>query len=203
MRQSEVRDAVDGEAWRLLGDNRLQSPPTRRDGRGRISRADHGEWDSWYELPQWERTYIGSHYMAGDGVRPDVVADWHGLEVSQLWEQLASVARLSRSGRGRYVDEFADWGEEPEPIPDAPDLSQYSDAMATALDLVGPAEIADRAGVSRSAVSQWRKRYPKFPAPLATIGATRNAPNGGGGGTPVWNWPAVAKWLDATGRRNV
>ena len=88
--------------------------------------------------------------------------------------------------------------------------SRYVDAMAlddapadpAAPDLVGPSEVAERAGVSRSTVAQWRRRHPDFPAPLAYLGAGRQAPRGGSsGGMPVWDWPAVAAWLVTTGRK--
>jgi len=84
--------------------------------------------------------------------------------------------------------------------------SRYIDAMANTLtgtaaeELVGPAEVAERAGVSRSAVAQWRRRYPDFPAPVAVLGAGRQAPKGMAGGMAVWTWGAVHAWLDATGR---
>jgi hypothetical protein len=54
---------------------------------------------------------------------------------------------------------------------------------------VGLGEIAEIAGVSRQAVSNWRKRYPDFPSPT---GGSRSA--------PVFDWRAVERWLIATGR---
>src|SRR5713226_6936328 len=36
-------------------------------------------------------------------------------------------------------------------------------------DLVGLSEIADMAGVSRSAVANWRARFPNFPKPVAEL----------------------------------
>ena len=36
-------------------------------------------------------------------------------------------------------------------------------------DLVGNADIAERCGVGRPAVSNWIKRYSDFPTPLLTI----------------------------------
>ena len=56
-------------------------------------------------------------------------------------------------------------------------------------DLVGLAEIAQRAGVSKDAVHKWRARHPDFPAPMAVLAAT-----------PVWAYGDIHKWLIATGR---
>ena len=55
--------------------------------------------------------------------------------------------------------------------------------------VVGTREIADRAGVKRGTVAQWRKRHDSFPKPdwvLAT--------------GPVWEWVWVELWLTKTGR---
>lgn len=60
---------------------------------------------------------------------------------------------------------------------------------AETADPVGTVEVADRAGVSRSTVDQWRQRDLGFPAPRWQVG-----------GRPAWNWPDVATWLKATGR---
>lgn len=56
-------------------------------------------------------------------------------------------------------------------------------------DLVGLAEIAARAGVTKDAVQKWRIRYTEFPKPEAELAAT-----------PVWQWRAVEGWLRKTGR---
>jgi predicted DNA-binding transcriptional regulator AlpA len=56
--------------------------------------------------------------------------------------------------------------------------------------LVGAAEIAARIGVKRpQVVHDWRRRYPDFPPPVATL---RQA--------LVWNWPDVERWAKRTGR---
>lgn len=52
------------------------------------------------------------------------------------------------------------------------------------VDVVGVAEIAARAGVSRNAVQKWRDRHDDFPEPMATLAAG-----------PVWSWEAVERWL--------
>ncbi len=57
-------------------------------------------------------------------------------------------------------------------------------------ELVGVAEIADAAGVTRGRVSQWAAAGTLgFPAPVAHLAAG-----------PVWCWPAVAAWLAETNR---
>lgn len=57
--------------------------------------------------------------------------------------------------------------------------------------LVGAAEIAARLTPSgaTSIVHDWRRRYPDFPEPVATLKAGL-----------VWAWPDVEKWAKATGR---
>ena len=55
--------------------------------------------------------------------------------------------------------------------------------------LVGVAEVADAAGVTRGAVSLWSSRDISFPTPVAHLAAG-----------PLWCWPEVAAWLEATGR---
>lgn len=54
------------------------------------------------------------------------------------------------------------------------------------LDLVGIAEIAAMAHVSKQVISNWRRRYDDFPKPI------QNLESG-----PVWNKETVAKWVKA------
>lgn len=56
-------------------------------------------------------------------------------------------------------------------------------------DPVGLAEIAERLGVARSTVDQWRQRR-LLPNPQWTVG-----------GRPAWDWPVIDAWATATGRR--
>ena len=56
------------------------------------------------------------------------------------------------------------------------------------MDLVGLAEIAEMAGVSRQAVTNWTARHDSFPEPLARLAAG-----------PVWRRTDIAKWLVAQG----
>jgi phage terminase Nu1 subunit (DNA packaging protein) len=51
--------------------------------------------------------------------------------------------------------------------------------------LVTGSEIARIAGVTRAAVSNWRRRYDDFPAPA-----------GGGANSPLFDLDAVQAWLD-------
>ncbi|MGE0796550.1 MAG: helix-turn-helix transcriptional regulator [Acidimicrobiia bacterium] len=57
------------------------------------------------------------------------------------------------------------------------------------MDPVGTVEIAQRLGVSRSAVDAWRSRSLEFPAPRWTVG-----------GRPAWAWEDVHAWAVRTGR---
>lgn len=54
---------------------------------------------------------------------------------------------------------------------------------------VGAVEIAERLGVSRNTVDQWRQRNLDFPEPDWTVG-----------GRPAWNWRGVWEWAKSTGR---
>lgn len=56
-------------------------------------------------------------------------------------------------------------------------------------ELVGRAEIAQRAGIKLQTVDTWRRRYETFPEPIGTIS-----------GTPLWLWPAVEAWIRDTPR---
>ena len=58
--------------------------------------------------------------------------------------------------------------------------------------LVGPADIADRAGMSRQAVSLYvlGGRREAFPPPVACVDTAR----------PLWRWSEVAAWLRDHGR---
>ena len=53
---------------------------------------------------------------------------------------------------------------------------------------VGLVEIADRLGVTRGVVDQWRHRG-LLPEPEWTVG-----------GRPAWKWETVEKWAKKTGR---
>lgn len=76
-----------------------------------------------------------------------------------------------------------------------PWLSVYRHAMnpdprPAAANLVSAAEIARLAGVTRAAVSNWRKRYPDFPA------------QAGGGRNALFALPEVNAWLDRQRKRS-
>ncbi|MGA4901968.1 N-6 DNA methylase [Streptomyces griseoincarnatus] len=58
------------------------------------------------------------------------------------------------------------------------------DTGSAAAPLVTGAEVARLAGVTRAAVSNWRRRYDDFPAPVS-----------GGAGTPLFSLPEVRAWL--------
>jgi ParB/RepB/Spo0J family partition protein len=104
-----------------------------------------------------------------------------------LFELEGLAVQVYDEAAGRYLDE----------------LEQESDTTSgpAPVELVGPSEVAERAGVSRQTVGKWRERYADFPEPLAMLGAGRAAPGRSSSeGMPVWDWAAVEAWLGATGR---
>ena len=182
---------------RILDGPRLRYPGPRPSGGRNGAGNGRGEWDWFYALSTSEQARC-RYYMAGNGCEPDEWAaamDFDDVEAAMdYWRGMIAEIRAER-------DEWAEPEPEPEGIHDDPDPLLYVDEMRTKLDLVGPHEIADRAGVTRSAVTQWRSRHKAFPEPLATIGGARRGPKGGSSaGTPVWDWRAVEKWLVKTGR---
>ena len=190
-----------GEIDRLSCGNRVARPPRTRGRDGRWKRADHGEWDWFYGLPADLQVHIRAHYMSDDGVQPDVMDDWDGPGTVDRW-----VAAIVAERRKDLSRDPLDWdGPELDEIYQDIGPSMYVDEMRTTTqskvpELVGPAEVAERAGVSRSAVTQWRRRHADFPAPVAVLGAGRQAPKGDAAGMPVWTWGAIHAWLAATGR---
>jgi hypothetical protein len=58
-------------------------------------------------------------------------------------------------------------------------------------DLIATKDVAELAGTTSAAVSNWRNRWPDFPAPLVTLAA---------GEVPIYSRRAVAAWLFATHR---
>lgn len=67
--------------------------------------------------------------------------------------------------------------------------SDFGQGKSGTMPLVGITEIAQRAGVLKPAVSNWRRRYGSFPAPVAELHTG-----------PVWLWPSVEAWLIRTDR---
>jgi hypothetical protein len=56
--------------------------------------------------------------------------------------------------------------------------------LANALGLVGLSEIAEKAGVTRGAVTHWRRRHSDFPEPLVELTTG-----------PIWRWADVEPWV--------
>ncbi|XNL76515.1 SAM-dependent methyltransferase [Actinomadura madurae] len=65
----------------------------------------------------------------------------------------------------------------------------YVAVMADEEPLVPPAEIARMAGVTRAAVSNWRRRHADFPEPA-----------GGTASAPLFSLPDVRRWLERQGK---
>lgn len=65
----------------------------------------------------------------------------------------------------------------------------YGPSDSAAADLVSVSEIAERAGRPINTVQSWRRRHRDFPLPVARLAAG-----------PIWDWPAVAHWIEATRR---
>lgn len=57
------------------------------------------------------------------------------------------------------------------------------------MEPVGTNEIAERLGVTRHAVKQWRVRDLGFPEPRWSVG-----------GRPAWDWDDIERWALETGR---
>jgi chromosome partitioning protein len=56
-------------------------------------------------------------------------------------------------------------------------------------DLVGLSEVADRLGVSKQVIANWRQRQESFPQPIANLKSG-----------PVWQWAEIAAWA---GQNNI
>lgn len=147
----------------------LQTPPRRRVA-GRWVRAEGGEWDWYYALPEATRRRVLGHCSRSIGAHPpDVVAHVAGFETVDAWaaELVAAVCPSKKA------DTWA--------------VSEYPDSMFAA-DLVGPVEIADMLGVKTDTVYQWVNRGTLPPA-WATISGTR-----------LWHRVVVEDWARETGR---
>lgn len=81
-------------------------------------------------------------------------------------------------------------------LPESPGPRQVAKAIPPSkrfpdqlIELVGIAEIADRAGVLPDTVHKWRTRHTDFPEPHTELAAG-----------PVWRWLDIENWLTATNR---
>ena len=128
----------------------------------------------------------------------DLTAEGWGRLVSKLVADQDQAGLFSMDGLQQQVYDTA--------------TSRYIDDVESELEqdgdrdtLVGPGEIAERLGVTRNAVAQWRKRYETFPQPLTYLSDGRRSPRSGESspGLPVWQWGAVYDWARETGRVKV
>lgn len=74
---------------------------------------------------------------------------------------------------------------------DPPRLSAMC-VQSLAVEPVGTIEIAERLGVTRDAVNQWRRRDLGFPGPRWVVG-----------GRPAWDWSEVERWSRTSGRKKL
>lgn len=166
-------------AWaelELMGLN-IAKPPRRR-VKGRWARADAGEWDWFYALPDDERRHILRRHMTEHGLAPDQFAHANGFDyVDECMTRWCALIRLTR--RKSAQDWRRDWeggsfypeGLEPEPD-----------------QLMGPVEVAAFCGVKVDTCYQWVNRG-RLPAPWAIISGTR-----------LWPRHVIESWAMDTGR---
>lgn len=72
-------------------------------------------------------------------------------------------------------------------------LNPAIEVLAVAPDLVGPSDIAARAGIDRETIRTWAnasRGRGDFPTPLARLGGDRK----------IWDWPTVNRWLKENNR---
>ena len=115
-------------------------------------------------------------------------------------DEIAAVTRrdYARLGIAISVDSVEPASEaQPSPEPRNPEAAARPGWLVRwhltdvwdAADPVGVVEIAERLGVTRKAVDQWRVRGLGFPSPTARVG-----------GRPAWRWDDVDAWARSTGR---
>ena len=64
-------------------------------------------------------------------------------------------------------------------------FDEIRDELLDMFGFVGATEIAERAGVSQSAVSMWQKRHADFPKPVIELAMG-----------PIWSWRDVEPWVE-------
>lgn len=118
--------------------------------------------------------------LSHDEVRRRVA---HHVTVLLTPEESAELAewldgQRAKRSRGEYMDSDVI----------ADDYSYAAAWGRHTVDPVGAVEIAERLGVARATVDQWRQRR-ILPAPRWTVG-----------GRPAWEWPQIEQWAKVTGR---
>jgi hypothetical protein len=162
------------ELERLLGADRL-AQPLRPLGDGTSGRRDPSPtWDAWYSLSlTLRRRLLPFMAPAGHGLSPDDMADAIGASsIDQAIDAWARVCQLARrGGSGWEIVDLADW--------QAADRQAEADA-----ELYGPAELAERLGITVPALYQ-RKTRGQLPAPDMTISKV-----------PIWTGETLRIWAE-------
>ena len=192
--------------------DRIGRPPRKRGMDGRWQRADGGEWDWFYALPDDEQQYIRAHHMVAQGIEPDNAAMRHHEGDVDAWaDDWLRAIRTVRRHRVS-VDEWTDaavdeWGEEPEPdegdvvvralthvVAGASLSAHEADALVQAVAaaqgagtvpaMLGAADVARVMGVKVATIRQWRARG-KMPTPSVVLGDR-----------PAWKRTVIEQWAE-------
>jgi hypothetical protein len=174
---------IQGEIHRFCQESSLARPNPRRDRFGRWHRDTGAEWDWFYALSETERTYIQRVYMTDAGVKPDVLAGWHGLSVDEAMGMWLELVREIRAHARRKLDPLDEAYFE-----DEPEVSEIRGKKLRPTEPIGLQEIAELLGVDKQTPKRWhyRELLPK--------------PSGHVSGTPWWTLESIEGWARATGR---
>ena len=164
---------ISADLAHLLADSpRIRAPRVTRGRDGRLQRNAAGEWDWMRDLSVAERRQFSTDLLTTDkhAPGPDEIATATGYQYVDTWAQ-----RLIAEWRAMKArpDPAAELTERPEPV--------YG-------PVVGPAEVAEIAGVQPSTVYQWRTRG-ILPPPDMQVSRQ-----------DAWWTSSITGWLIETGR---